>query len=130
MHEMGIAMEIVEITIASIPAGMQGHRVERVNLKIGKLSAVVPESLRFCFEIVAKDTPLCDAELNIEEVPVVVRCRDCNSQETINEPVFACRKCSSGSVEVISGQELDITSIEIADEDEADADKTIEKSTI
>jgi len=125
MHEMGIAMEIVEIAIASIPVGMQGQKVERVNLKIGKLSAVVPESLRFCFEIVAKGTPLCNAELNIEEVPVVVRCRDCNSQETINEPVFACRKCSSGSVEVISGRELDINSIEIADEDEADADKTI-----
>ena len=125
MHEMGIAMEIVEIAIASIPAGMQGQRVERVNLTIGKLSAVIPESLRFCFEIVAKDTPLCNAELNIEEGPVVVRCRDCNAQETINEPVFACRKCSSGSVEVISGRELDINSIEIADEDEADADKTI-----
>ena len=79
MHEMGIAMEIVEIAIASIPVGMQGQKVERVNLKIGKLSAVVPESLRFCFEIVAKGTPLCNAELNIEEVPVVVRCRGCNS---------------------------------------------------
>ncbi len=125
MHEMGIAMEIVEIATASIPAGMQGQRVERVNLKIGKLSAVVPESLRFCFEIVAKDTPLCNAKLNIEEVPVVVRCLDCNSQEIINEPVFACRKCSSGSVEVISGRELDINSIEITDEGEPDADKTI-----
>jgi len=125
MHEMGIAMQIIEIAKASIPADMAGARVERVNLRIGKLSAVVPDSLRFCFEIAAQDTPLCNAELNIEEIPVVIHCQDCNTQWTISEPVFTCRKCNSGSIKVISGRELDIDSIEVADEDKADADKII-----
>jgi hydrogenase nickel incorporation protein HypA/HybF len=44
MHEMGIAMQIVEISTASIPADLMGAQVEKVNVKIGKLSAVVPES--------------------------------------------------------------------------------------
>jgi len=117
MHEMGIAMQIVEIAIASIPADLKNVRVEKVNLKVGKLSAVVPDSLRFCFEIVAKDTVLCDAELNIEEVPVVVRCNECHTQETISEPAFTCRNCNSGSVDLVSGRELDIDSIEVAQED-------------
>ena len=125
MHEMGIAMQIVEIAAASIPADMAGAKVERVNLKIGKLSAVVPDSLRFCFEIASQDTPLCEAKLNIEEVPVVIHCQDCNSQWTISEPVFICRSCKSSSIEVVSGRELDIDSIEVADEDTADVDKTI-----
>lgn len=115
MHEMGIAMQIVEITTASIPDDMENAQVERVNLRVGKMAAVVPESLRFCFEIVSKDTPLDGAELAIEEIPVVARCRKCNLEWTVTGPVFTCKKCKSGSVDIISGQELDITSIEVAD---------------
>lgn len=116
MHEMGIAMQIVEIATSSIPDDMENVRVERVNLRVGKLAGVVPESLRFCFEIVNRDTPLSGAELRIEEIPVVARCRECNFEWTINRPVFTCKKCKSGSIDIISGRELDITSIEVADQ--------------
>jgi hydrogenase nickel incorporation protein HypA/HybF len=95
---------------------MKDARVERVNLKIGRLAAVVPDSLRFCFEIAVKDTPLGGAELHIEEIPVVARCNDCHAEWTITGPVFVCEKCKSGSVELLSGQELDIVSIEIEED--------------
>jgi hydrogenase nickel incorporation protein HypA/HybF len=122
MHEMGIAMQIVEIATASIPTDIKNVRVAKVNLKVGKLTAVVPESLRFCFKIVSQDTALHDAELNIEEVPIAIKCSDCSNEWTISEPAFTCPKCNSGSVKVISGRELDINSIEIFNEDEQDAD--------
>jgi hydrogenase nickel incorporation protein HypA/HybF len=118
MHEMGIAQQIIDIATASIPADLRSARVERVNLKIGKLSAVVPDSLRFCFDIVSKDTPLAGAQLAIEETPVVARCKDCDARWTIAEPVFTCRTCDSSSLEILSGRELDIVSIEISDEGE------------
>jgi hydrogenase nickel incorporation protein HypA/HybF len=117
MHEMGIALQIIEIATASIPPDMRAARVERVNLKIGKLSAVVPDSLRFCFDIVSKDTPLAGAALAIEETPVVARCKECDARWSIAEPVFTCRACGSGSLEILSGRELDIVSIEIAQEE-------------
>ncbi|MCP4109075.1 MAG: hydrogenase maturation nickel metallochaperone HypA [Desulfobacteraceae bacterium] len=116
MHEMGIAMQVVKIATDSIPDDMKDAQVERINLKVGRLAAVVPRSLRFCFEIITKDTPLSGAELNIEEVPVVARCKECNTKWTITGPAFICEKCSSGSIDIISGRELDIISIEIADE--------------
>lgn len=115
MHEMGIAKQIIEIATSSIPDGMEDIPVERVNLKVGKLSSVVPDSLRFCFEILSKNTPLSGTELNIEEIPVVARCMECHIEWTINKPVFVCKKCKSDSIEIISGQELDITSIELED---------------
>lgn len=118
MHEMGIAIQIAEIATASIPAEMKDAKVARVNLRVGKFAAIVPASLKFCFEIVAKDTPLADSELHIEEIPVVVRCRDCQAQWTIDEPAFQCQACQSGSIDIVSGRELDIESIEIAEEDE------------
>ncbi|MFH2064451.1 MAG: hydrogenase maturation nickel metallochaperone HypA [Pseudomonadota bacterium] len=113
MHEMGIAMQIIEIAAASIPAEMKDAVVKKVNIKVGKLSAVVPSSLRFCFEIAAKDTRLSGAELDIEEIPVRARCRECRGEWTIHDPVFTCITCGSGKIDVISGRELDIASIEV-----------------
>lgn len=117
MHEMGIAMEIVDIATASIPEDMQDARVKRVNLQVGKLSAIVTESLRFCFDLVVKETPLEGAELAVEEMPVVARCKECQTQWTVSEPVFTCKNCGSGNIDILSGRELDIKSIEIEEED-------------
>jgi len=114
---MGIAMQIVEIAIASVPADLKNAQVKRVNIKVGKLAAVVPESLQFCFQIAVQDTPLCDAELNIEEIPLRIRCTDCNVEWVAHEPVFLCRKCNGKAVKMLSGRELDITSIEVEDKE-------------
>ena len=113
---MGIALQIVEIATTSLPADLGEARVARVNLKIGKLAAVVPDSLRFCFDVAIKDTALEGSKLAIEEMPVVARCKDCNAQWTIDEPVFICNTCESGSLEILSGRELDIESIEVVEE--------------
>ncbi len=115
MHEMGIAMQVLEIASASVPDDMKGARVEKINLKVGKLAAVVPQSLRFCFEIISKDTPLSGSRLVIEEVPVTASCKECGHHWTITGPVFKCSRCDSGSIDVMSGQELEISSIEIED---------------
>jgi len=115
MHEMGIALQIIDIATASIPSDMADARVEKVNLKVGKLTAVVAESLHFCFEIAARETPLEGATLNIEEIPVVARCSDCRFEWTVDAPVFTCQRCDSQAIELLSGRELDIDSIEVMD---------------
>ncbi len=113
MHEMGIALEIVKIATAAIPDNTTSAQVERVNLRIVKLSSVIPDSLRFCFEIATMNTPLSSAELSIEVVPIRGRCRLCNTEWTFTEPAFFCKKCNNSAVDIISGRELDIISIEI-----------------
>lgn len=115
MHEMGIAMQIIEIASSSIPKEMAGTPIKHVNLRVGKLSAVVPYSLNFCFEIASKDTPLEGATLKIEEIPVEAKCKACNHQFTIENTEFSCTKCKSGDLDILSGRELDIASIEIAE---------------
>jgi hydrogenase nickel incorporation protein HypA/HybF len=113
MHEMGIAAEIVRIAVDSIPEEMAGSKVVRVNLRLGRLSAVVSESLRFCFEIVAKETPAEGAQLEIQQVPVVARCHECDHQWEIETAAFGCPRCGSGAIDMLSGRELDIDSIEL-----------------
>ena len=121
MHEMGIAAQIVDISVSSIPDAYKNVRVESIHLKIGKLTAIVPDSLRFCFEVVAKDTPLSGATLHIEEVPIVAHCLSCHNEWTIDAPVFVCPECQNGKIDVVSGRELDIVSIEIESEDGAES---------
>ena len=115
MHEMGIALEIIEIATASIPPHLKDVRVDRVNLEVGKLSAIVPESLRFCFEVAARETRLEGASLVIEELAVQARCKDCGKEWTIDGPAFSCPECGRGQIDILSGRELDIKSIEIAE---------------
>jgi hydrogenase nickel incorporation protein HypA/HybF len=64
MHELAIATAIVDL---SAEAG-EGARVTRVVVAIGPEAAVVPEALRFCFELAAADTPVAGATLEIESI--------------------------------------------------------------
>lgn len=112
MHEMGIAMQIMNIVMESLPPG-EPLRVKAIHLRVGKLTAIVPPSLKFCMEMVTKDTPAEGAELKFTEVPVTVECDECGEQTVIERPPFACGKCGSEKVEIISGREMIIESIEV-----------------
>ena len=116
MHEMGIALEVIKIASGSMPNNAKSSRVETINLAIGRLSAVVPKSLEFCFEIAVKETVLAGAKLNIEVIPVMARCDDCGVQWEITGPAFRCEKCESDSITILSGRELDVKSIEISEQ--------------
>jgi len=113
MHEMGIALQIIDIVKASIPNDMKDQPVKSVNLSIGKFSAVIPDSLRFCFQIAVKDTVIENEELHITEQPVVIQCKACQKNQVLTEPIFICNFCKSSDVTMISGNELDIVSIEM-----------------
>ncbi|MBE0596491.1 MAG: hydrogenase maturation nickel metallochaperone HypA [Desulfuromonadales bacterium] len=115
MHEMGIVLQIIETARAAIPPQLQGIQVKALNLRIGKLTAVVPESLRFCFNIARQDTVLAGASLRIEEVPIEAACRDCGERSIIETPPFTCSRCGGGDLAILSGRELIVTSLELAD---------------
>ena len=115
MHEMGIALQILNVALAAIPAEMADVKVEVLNIKVGKLTAVVPQSLRFCFDVASQDTPLAGARLVIEEVPIEAECRDCGARVIIEKAYFVCERCQGKQLDVISGRELIVTSLELAE---------------
>ncbi len=115
MHEMGIALQVIEVVTASIPPELKDAKVERIRLRIGKFSGVVAESLTFCFEVAARKTPLEGAEVLIEEIPSIARCRACLFQWEVDMAAFSCPECSSTEIDMISGRELEVSSIEIAE---------------
>ncbi len=115
MHEMGIAEQLVKIALDAIPEDVENPRVETLNLRIGKLASVVEHSLTFCIEIITKDTPLEDVKLVIEKVPVKIRCNDCNNEWEVDTPMFKCPNCTEGKIKMITGREIEISSMELAD---------------
>lgn len=116
MHEMSIAQNLLEIIQENVPHS-DGHTggVKVVRLRIGEMAGVVPESLRFCFEAASQGTIAEGAELAIEEVPIMCRCRTCGSDFEVERFIFLCPKCQTPDVELLSGNELDVSELELVE---------------
>jgi hydrogenase nickel incorporation protein HypA/HybF len=115
MHELAIAQSILEIVTQSVPVD-QKPDVRLIRLKVGKLTGVISDSLKFCFGAIVSDTPLKDASLAIETIPAVFFCPDCGHKFEIEDLAFFCPVCKSINIKMITGSELDITQIELVDE--------------
>jgi hydrogenase nickel incorporation protein HypA/HybF len=116
VHELSVAQGLLEI-IEEEARPYPGARVTRVLVRIGKLSAVVPDALRFAFEVITRGGIAEGASLEIEEVPLRIRCRQCAQEYTLEDPFMVCPRCEGLDVEMVSGRELEITSMEIEDGD-------------
>ncbi len=115
MHELGIAQNILEIVQQAVPEN-QSRSVREIRIRVGQLSGIVPDSLDFCFSIIVNDSDMRRAKLAIEQVPTLSRCKQCGRSFEIKDWIFACPDCGSASVELISGKELEIVDILLADE--------------
>jgi hydrogenase nickel incorporation protein HypA/HybF len=116
MHELGIARNILDVVGQYITED-QMPSVRSVRIKLGNLSGIVPESLGFCFEALVADTPMSGASLEIVRVPTRADCAGCGHSFEINEPAFLCPACGSTGIKLVSGTELNVVDIELADED-------------
>lgn len=115
MHELSIAQEIINIVNNHLP-DPEPANVKSVKVKVGKLSNILPDSLSFCFEALTNESHLKGSKLEIVEIPVKIHCAGCNKESEIENPVFACPKCSSNKLKIISGMELQVDEIELFDE--------------
>ena len=115
MHEFAIASAVVDTAVRHA----QGRPVTVVSVRTGRLRQVVPASLAFAFGVLSRET-LCDgAVLEQEVVPARLRCDACARDWEIELPIFRCPTCGTAAVEVLTGQELEVESIEIAQDEEA-----------
>ncbi|MBD2569805.1 hydrogenase maturation nickel metallochaperone HypA [Anabaena lutea] len=110
MHELGITQNIIAI----VRENAQGKKVQRVLLEIGQLSAIMPEAIKFCFDICAKDTIVEGAVLEILEIPGMAKCRQCDTTFSVDQPFGIC-ECGSVQLDIITGEELKIKEIEVED---------------
>jgi hydrogenase nickel incorporation protein HypA/HybF len=112
MHELGITRSVVAICAEHALQHGVNARVTRVTLEVGKLSAVMPDALRFCFDICAKDTLVDGAELEIVEIPGRGRCRGCGTEIDLAQLFGRCI-CGNTDLELLAGEELKIRTMEV-----------------
>lgn len=109
MHELSITQSVVD----AVRAHAGDAKVTSVRVRVGKLCGVVPDAMRFCFDLVTEGTVLEGAELLIDEPTGRAHCRTCTADFELGDLILLC-PCGSADVEIVSGRELTVQSIEVA----------------
>jgi hydrogenase nickel incorporation protein HypA/HybF len=112
MHEMALTLDVVDL----VATRTAGRRVSCVRLDVGELTAVVPDALRFCFDLATAGTGLDGARLEMRLLPGQIRCRGCGATTGCADRILLC-PCGSADVTVVQGEELVVTSVEVAKEE-------------
>jgi len=112
MHELSIAQGLM----ADVLAEMKTHRIDaicKIGLSVGRLSGVVPDALRFCFEAITKETTLAGAELDIDWMNPSGLCSDCGHEFAVESLICICPICASSSLTIEGGRDLTMTWLEV-----------------
>jgi len=108
MHELSITQSVVD----AVCERAAGRPVRTVSVRVGVLTAVVADSMRFCFDLITEGTVAEGASLEIDQPPGSGRCRDCGTEFALTDLVLLC-PCGSADVEITSGRELQIISMKV-----------------
>jgi hydrogenase nickel incorporation protein HypA/HybF len=111
MHEIRIAEDLSAIVLDTARKENLST-VTMVNISFGGLVQIVPDIFEFAFREAVRDTSAADAVLNLEIIPVRMKCAQCGSEFNIEQNFFSCGSCGSAEIEILSGKELFIKSIE------------------
>lgn len=112
MHELSLVAALFE-TLEEKAREHRAARITMVHLRVGKLAGAVPELLDSAFETYKKGTIAEGARLEIEEVPVRLRCRDCGGDRLDEGGTFSCLSCGGRNVELLEGREIVVERIEL-----------------
>jgi hydrogenase nickel incorporation protein HypA/HybF len=111
MHEIRIAEDLSTIVLETARKENLS-KVTKVNISFGQMIQIVPDIFEFTFRETVRNSVVENAELDIEIVPVKMRCTKCGGDFQVKENRFTCNICNSTDLEIIQGKELFIKSIE------------------
>jgi hydrogenase nickel incorporation protein HypA/HybF len=112
VHELSIAQSLVE-SVRSELSARGNPRLVGIGVRVGEISGVQPDALRFSFEVIVKDTELEQARLEIEHVPLTYRCRRCGHQFRVVAYEITCPSCGSPETSALGGDELQLSYLEV-----------------
>lgn len=116
MHELAIAQGLID-AIASAARRHGARRATRAVARIGPLSGVEPAQLAQAFSVARAGTCADGAELEIETPPVTVACSRCGAEGAAAANRLLCPACGDWRVRLTGGDEMILTSVELADFD-------------
>lgn len=111
MHELSLAQGILRLALRAAENG-RARRIVTVYVKTGAYSGVVPSYLDECFALLSRGTAAEGASVQVEEVPVVVRCQRCGGEGQIDRAEVCCPHCGSSDIRMLHGRECYVDRIE------------------
>ena len=112
MHEVSIMTEAVRMAVDTAQSA-GASRVLKLRLRIGTLSGVVPDAMRFAFDVVCQGTMAAGATLEIEAVPAACWCATCQTEFECADFFNECPRCHNVSGELRRGREMEIADVEM-----------------
>jgi len=112
VHELSLSGAILNTAVKHA----DGRQVSLISLRVGRLRQVVPDTLEFYFEFVARGTVCEDARLEQEIVEARLTCTGCGHGWSIEIPAFRCPLCGGSQVQVSTGNEFEVESIEVEED--------------
>ncbi len=114
VHEVAIAQQMIEAVVETAGRHGGGH-VRVARMLLGRLTCVDPESLTFAFEVACRGTCAQGCRLEIQRVPLVLRCRECGDEGQREQPVDPCPRCGARGGDVLQGREIRLTTLDVDD---------------
>lgn len=130
MHELAVCQQLIAQVRATARANGAAS-VGRITVRLGPLSGVEPDLLEHAFVFARAGELTAEAELHIENAPVVVRCRSCGAEHETASNRLVCGDCGDYHVDLIGGDELLLARIELHGVDrDKDGNRAESKSQI
>ncbi|HYF92500.1 MAG TPA: hydrogenase maturation nickel metallochaperone HypA [Symbiobacteriaceae bacterium] len=112
MHELSLAQSLMDVVSES--AAQEGiRRIHRVTAVVGAWSAIIPEVLTNCYDMLAAEAGdlFAGSQLIIVTKPAMGECKSCGEQFPAEVTGLICPACGSGA-RLITGTELAVDSYE------------------
>ncbi len=121
MHELSIVQSLISLAEAELDHAGQTGQVISLTVRVGLLSGVHPEAMKFAFEVISSDSRVKGSRLNIVETPALSTCRSCGNTIEVDLMPAECPLCGNNDIEISGGNELFLESIEVAETEDSDA---------
>jgi hydrogenase nickel incorporation protein HypA/HybF len=112
MHEASITESMLNLALEKAQEA-KANKIMSINLIVGELSGVVPDCVQFYFDVLSKNTIAEGAKLNFEIKQTQIKCRKCQNVFTPADHKWICPQCNETSVEIASGRECYMESLEV-----------------
>lgn len=113
MHELSVALSLLD-EIGAAAAREGATRVASVRLRVGRLSGIACDALRFSWELARAETVAADAALIIDEIPVALWCAACDRERAPREGAgLTCSACGALAPSIVRGRELELVAMEV-----------------
>ena len=111
MHEFSLTQNLLNVALQSADS----RRIVRVNLLIGPFSDERQDSIQFYWKDLAKGSLGEGADLRFERVKAEMKCLDCSGTFFLkeNEEGSMCKYCFSAHLQLLSGDDVRLESIEV-----------------